>query len=83
MARALYRRDLRDWILLAVRFAQHPRVHLLMTSTVAILIASMLVLLFELQYPFRSSVGVKADTWYGFLEHVQLMQSGSQHNMRM
>jgi len=59
------------------------RVHVLMTSTVAILIASMLVLLFELQYPFRSSVGVKPDTWYGFIEHVQLMQSGSQHDMRM
>lgn len=59
------------------------RVHLLMTSIVAVLIASMLVVLFELQYPFRSSVGVQPDTWYGFLDHVRLMQSGSQHNMRM
>jgi len=59
------------------------RVHLLMTSTVAILIASMLVLLFELQYPFRSSVGVRPDTWYGFIEHIHLMQSGTQHDMQM
>jgi len=54
-----------------------------MTSTVAILIASMLVLLFELQYPFRSSVGVRPDTWYGFIEHIHLMQSGTQHDMQM
>jgi len=59
------------------------RVHLLMTSMVAILITSMLVLLFELQYPFRSSVGIQPDTWYGFIEHIHLMQSGSQHNMQM
>lgn len=62
---------------------RNTRVHLLMTSTVAILIASMLVLLFELQYPFRSSVGVQPDTWNGFIEHIHLMQSGSQQNMRM
>lgn len=62
---------------------RNTRVHLLMTSTVAILIASMLVLLFELQYPFRSTVGVQPDTWFGFIDHIHLMQSGNQHNMRM
>lgn len=62
---------------------QNQRVHLIMTSAVAIIIISTLVLLFELQYPFRSSVGVQPDTWYGFIDHIRLMQSGSQPNMRM
>jgi len=32
-----------------------------MTFTVAIIIVSMLVLLFELQYPFRNDVGIGPD----------------------
>ncbi|HEV2879537.1 MAG TPA: hypothetical protein VGW96_08095 [Candidatus Eremiobacteraceae bacterium] len=62
---------------------QNQRVHLLMTSAVAIVVVSILTLLFELQYPFRSAVGVPPDTWNGFIDHIRLMQSGSQHNMRM
>jgi len=58
-------------------------VHLLMTSAVAIVVASTLVLLFELQYPFRSGISVQPDTWHGFMDHIRLMQSGSQLKMRM
>lgn len=61
----------------------NQRAHLLMTSAVAIVIASMLVLLFELQYPFRSHIGIGPDAWQGTLEHIHLMQSGNQMNMRM
>ena len=49
----------------------------------AIVIVSMLVLLFELQYPFRSQLGIGPDAWQGVVEHIHLMQSGNQTNMRM
>lgn len=59
--------------------------HLLMTSTVTIVIVAILVLLFELQYPFRTAIGVSADTWKGFVGHVHLMEnaSGNLKGMRM
>ena len=62
---------------------RNPGLHLLMTSAVTVIIASMLVLLFELQDPFRSDIGITPTTWAAFLEHVRLMQNGSQMNMRM
>jgi hypothetical protein len=62
---------------------QNAYTHLLMTSTVAIIIASMLVLLFELQYPFRSDIGIGPDVWKATVEHIRLMQTGTQMNMKM
>jgi hypothetical protein len=56
---------------------------LLMTSTVVTIIVAILVLLFELQYPFRSDVGIGPDAWKGAVEHIHQMQSGSLANMRM
>jgi hypothetical protein len=61
----------------------NPRVHLLMTAAVAIVITSVLVLLFELQYPFRSSIGIPPDSWTAFTEHIQLMQKAGQADMKM
>jgi hypothetical protein len=61
----------------------NPRAHLLMTAAVTVVVVSMLVLLFELQYPFRSHIGVGADAWEGIVNHIQLMQSGPQTNMKM
>jgi len=58
------------------------RTHLLMTAMVVTLIASTLVLLFELQYPFRSNVGVSAEAWESAIAHIHAMQTGSQMNMR-
>ena len=58
------------------------RTHLLMTSTVVMMIVSTLVLLFELQYPFRSNVGIGAEAWGGAIGHIQQMQKGDQMNMR-
>jgi hypothetical protein len=61
---------------------RNERTHLLMTSTVAITIVSMLVLLFELQYPFRSDVGIGPDAWKATADHIRLMQTGNQMNMQ-
>lgn len=59
------------------------RTHLLMTSTVVTMIVSILVLLFELQYPFRSNVGIGPEAWQSALAHLRMMQSGEMKNMRM
>ena len=61
----------------------NPRTHLLMTATVVTLIVSTLVLLFELQYPFRSDVGVGPDVWQAAQGHIHEMQTGSMGDMRM
>ena len=49
------------------------RAHMLMTGSVAILIATMFVLLFELQYPFRSQLGVPPDAWQALITHIDSM----------
>ena len=58
------------------------RTHLLMTSTVVAMIGAIMVLLFELQYPFRSDVGIGPDVWQGAIAHIHQMQAGNQMNMR-
>jgi hypothetical protein len=62
---------------------RNARVHLLMTAAVAIVVVSVLVLLFELQYPFRSGLGIPPDAWSSFIEHIHLMQNAGQMDMRM
>ena len=62
---------------------RNPRTHLLMTSTVVTMIASILVLLFELQYPYRSDVGIGPQAWQGALAHLHQMQTGEMKGMRM
>jgi hypothetical protein len=59
------------------------RAHLLMTSSVVIILTSLLVLLFELQYPFRTSLGISADSWAGVIQHIRIMETGAQTDMRM
>jgi hypothetical protein len=61
---------------------RNARMHLLMTSTVSTIIVSTLVLLFELQYPFRSDVGIGPDAWMGAVDHIHQMQSGMLMDMR-
>ena len=55
---------------------RHMGIHLLMSSTVVVLITSMLVLLFELQYPFRSDIGIPPTPWNHAIEHIRQMESG-------
>jgi hypothetical protein len=52
------------------------RVHLFMTATVAVIITSTLVLLFELQYPFRTDLRIQPERWNATINHIQLMQRG-------
>ncbi len=47
--------------------------HLLMTASVTILIATMFVLLFELQYPFRSQLGITTEAWNVLITHIDSM----------
>jgi len=61
---------------------RNRRVHLLMTAIVTTMIVSALVLLFELQYPFRSDVGIGPDAWNDAVAHIHQMQSGAMPNMR-
>ena len=62
---------------------ENKTVHLMMTSTVTIIVTATLVLLFELQYPFQSALHIPPDDWTGVVNHIQFMQSGSQAEMRM
>ena len=61
---------------------RNARVQLLMTSTVVTIIVSILVLLFELQFPFRSDVGIGPETWQGAVEHIHQMQAGTLTEMQ-
>lgn len=61
---------------------RNARTQLLMTATVATIIVSTLVLLFELQYPFRSDVGIGPEAWNGAVEHIHEMQAGMLADMR-
>ncbi|HEX3429758.1 MAG TPA: hypothetical protein VHT03_02635 [Rhizomicrobium sp.] len=60
----------------------NARVHLLMTAMVTVIIVSALVLLFELQYPFRSDVGIGPDAWNDAVAHIHQMQSGAMPDMQ-
>jgi hypothetical protein len=53
--------------------ASHFKAHMVMTGSVAILIATTFVLLFELQYPFRSQLGIAPDAWEGLVTHIHTM----------
>jgi hypothetical protein len=62
---------------------KNQRVQLVMTSTVVTIIVSTMILLFELQYPFRSDVGIGPDAWQSAIDHIQEMQNGEMAGMRM
>ncbi len=55
--------------------AKNRRVHLLMTACVAVMVTSVLVLLFELQYPFRTGLRIAPDDWTSTILHIRAMQS--------
>lgn len=57
-------------------FGLKARMQLLMTSCVVTIIVSTLVLLFELQYPFRSDIGIGPDAWKSAISHIHGMQAG-------
>jgi hypothetical protein len=47
--------------------------HLIMTGSVAVIVATLFVLVFELQAPFRSDVGISNGAWTAVLAHIELM----------
>jgi Protein of unknown function (DUF4239) len=63
--------------------ARNRRMHLMMTSCVAIMVTSVLVLLFELQYPFRTGLRIGSEDWSAVVRHINAMQNGDQSEMRM
>jgi hypothetical protein len=63
--------------------ASHRLAHLIMTGLVAAVIASMLVLTFELQYPFRGDLSISPVAWTQLLAHIQDMDEHGAPAMRM
>ncbi len=57
-----------------IRFA---RAAMLVTACVSMLTATMFVLLFELQAPFRSKVGISPDAWTALVMHIDDMDKSS------
>jgi tryptophan-rich sensory protein len=62
---------------------KNRRVHLAMTGCVAVLVATLFVMIFELQYPFRGDLGISSHDWTLTLQHMRYMQSMSMRGMRM
>jgi hypothetical protein len=62
---------------------RNTRMQVVMTSTVVTITMSILVLLFELQYPFRSDVGIGPEAWQGAVAHIGEMQKGDMPDMKM
>jgi hypothetical protein len=62
---------------------RNPRTQLLMTSIVVTIIVSILMLLFELQFPFRSDVGIGPDAWSAALTHIHQMEMDKGMKMNM
>jgi hypothetical protein len=58
-------------------------IHLFMTATVTIIITSALVLLFELQYPFRTDLRITPASWSATINHIHLMQDDPRSSMKM
>ncbi len=63
---------------------ENRRAHMAMTASVAVVVASMFVLIFELQYPYRSGMAIGSAAWLGVIDHIRYMeaQSAAMH-MRM
>jgi hypothetical protein len=62
--------------------SRNPITHLIMTSTVVAVVVSILMLLFELEYPFRSDIGVTPAAWVHAISHIHEMQRGEAPEMR-
>ena len=50
--------------------------HAIMIGALAVVVASMFVLIFELDYPFRGDLAISPAPWIDFLEQVHLSTSG-------
>ncbi|HTW84067.1 MAG TPA: hypothetical protein VMD91_08385 [Candidatus Sulfotelmatobacter sp.] len=51
------------------------RVHVTMTSCIAVIIVTLFAMIFELQYPFRGQLGITAEDWTVTLAHIESMDA--------
>jgi hypothetical protein len=83
-----------EWLVLAIGAAcvismcwifgiANATIHLFMTATVTVSITSALVLLFELQYPFRTDLRITPTSWSATINHIHLMQDDPRSSMKM
>lgn len=49
-----------------------------MTASVAVVVASMFVLIFELQYPYRSGMAIGSAAWLGDIDHIDIWKRKAQ-----
>ena len=57
-----------------------------MTGSVAIITATLFVVIAELDYPFRGDIGIKSNRWIALrdaLPHYALLPAGSPHSPRL
>lgn len=63
---------------------RNVRAHRVMIACVAAIVASMFVLIFELQFPYRSGMSIESAPWVGVIDHIRYMDSGAASmHMRM
>lgn len=63
---------------------RNVRAHRLMIASVAVIIASMFVLIFELQFPYRSGMAIESAPWVGVIDHIRYMDAeGASMHMQM
>lgn len=62
-------------VLCCIFGVENVRAHAMMIAFVAALIASMFVLVFELQYPFRSGMAIASDPWIAVVGHIRYMDA--------
>ena len=52
---------------------ENHEAHFAMTAATALTIVSMFVLLFELQFPFRSDLRIRPNAWIALSDHIKYM----------
>ena len=62
---------------------ENPTVHLVLTGSVAVVIALMFTMLIAMQYPFRGQMAIDAAPWAGLQQHMNAMDRAGNAAMRM
>ena len=62
---------------------ENPSVHLMLTGSVAVVIALMFTILLAMQYPFRGQLAIDSAPWVALERHMDAMDRGTSAAMRM
>lgn len=62
---------------------ENPTVHLVLTGSVAVVIALMFTILFAMQYPFRGQMAIDSAPWVALERHMDAMDRGAMAAMKM